>query len=208
MTHIKGPNSLRLTVWVLSIALLLSAAPALSNPEADYEFGVQAYDRGDLIDAMQALQRAAAEGHVPSILMLGFIWDQSEENELAVEQYRRAVELGSPEGQLRLGQMYLKGEGVPLDIDQGRDWVLKAVDQGYAPAMVTIALGYAGGHMGLEQNNALAIEWLSIAADQGHAPAMQELAAAYAGGRFGLPVDPEKAAAWRAKAEATQAAKR
>ena len=44
--------------------------------------------------------------------------------------YVRAAENGYSESMLKLGDMYLKGEGVEADYDQSREWFQKAADAG------------------------------------------------------------------------------
>jgi len=53
---------------------------------------------------------------------------------MAAHWYRQAALQGVPEAQCSLAMLYLNGQGVPLDLDCAREWLLKAVAQGHATA--------------------------------------------------------------------------
>jgi len=44
--------------------------------------------------------------------------------------YRKAVERGDVSAQLRLGDLYFLGQGVPKDLDQAEHWYSQAAKQG------------------------------------------------------------------------------
>jgi TPR repeat protein len=47
---------------------------------------------------------------------------------LGVKWYRAAAERGNIEAQIQLGQCYYKGVGVAVDVDQARQWFLRAIE--------------------------------------------------------------------------------
>ena len=49
----------------------------------------------------------------------------------AAEWYRRAAEQGATIAQLRLGCLYLGGEGVPRDPEAGVEWLRRAAEAGF-----------------------------------------------------------------------------
>ena len=155
--------------------MLFSGAAALADPARDLKRGNIAYDRGDVVDAMNHYRRAARQGYAPAQVRLAYILDAAEFNAEAVEWYRRAAEAGDPEGLYGLGQMYLKGEGIERDRDQGRDWIVRAAEAGLTSAMRVLATNYERGGMGLDPDPELARHWLERAAAQGDEVARQRL---------------------------------
>lgn len=48
----------------------------------------------------------------------------------AAELWQQAADLGSADAQCNLGTMYMKGQGVPKDMDKAVDLISKAADHG------------------------------------------------------------------------------
>jgi len=161
----------------LFLGLLLVGWPMAchADPQQDVAAGLVAVDRGDIVDAMRLFRRAAEQGYAPAQIWLAYILDQSEQNEEAVAWYRKAAEQNDARGQLSLGEMYLKGEGVTKDLVQGADWVRKAATNGSTDAMRLLATNYQQGGMGLEADPEQARYWLQQAADHGDRWAQQQL---------------------------------
>ncbi len=110
------------------------------------------------------------------------------------------AEAGNAEAQLRLGQMYAKGEGVPEDFAKAMEWYQKSADQGNSMAQHGIAYMYHIGK-GVPKDFAKAITWYQKAAAQGNADAQINLAVMYRIGK-GVPKDDAKAVEWYQKAAA------
>src|SRR2546427_5969971 len=110
-----------------------------------------------------------------------------------VESKKRA-DSGDADAQANLGLLYGKGEGVPQDFAQARQWYEKAATQGNAQAQVNLGLLYAKGE-GVPQDYAQAPQWYEKAATQGNAQAQVNLGGTYAGGE-GAPQDSAKALEW------------
>src|SRR2546428_9247682 len=117
-----------------------------------------------------------------------------------VESKKRA-DSGDADAQVNLGLLYGKGEGVPQDFAQARQWWQKAAAQGDAQAQVNLGLLYAKGE-GVPQDFAQARQWLEKAAAQGNAQAQVGRGLLYANGE-GVPQDFAQARQWYEKA-ATQ----
>jgi len=109
-------------------------------------------------------------------------------NDPAVLQ--RAADIGDAKAQTALGEMYLKGQGVPLGNAQVAELLQKAMDQGEAKAQTALAGVYLAGR-GVPKDAAHAAELLQKAADQGDAQAQAFLGTMYVQG-WGVPKDPEK----------------
>ncbi|HEY5740398.1 MAG TPA: hypothetical protein VIW27_11780, partial [Gammaproteobacteria bacterium] len=87
-------------------------SPLLADAQTDGERGIEAYQQGRLIEAMQLLESAAQGGYAPAQVLLAFIHDAAENDSEAFEWYQRAAEAGDAAGIFGLGSMYAKGEGV------------------------------------------------------------------------------------------------
>ena len=79
----------------------------------------------------------------------------------------KRAERGEAEAQFNLGQMYRKGEGVPMDAAKAVEWFQKAAEQGNADAQSNLGSMYDEGE-GVSKDAAKAVEWWQKAAAQGY----------------------------------------
>lgn len=125
-----------------------------------------------------------------------------QDNEKAVDWFRKASDQGLPAAELNLGYMEFNGIGVQKDILEAASWFKKAADQGNALAQNDLGYIYLKGEQGIPQDAAQAVAWFRKAADQGLAGAQEQLGRLYEAGQ-GVPQDNAKASEWYLKA-ATQ----
>ena len=144
-----------------AVVLGLVAPLAIAGPEQDNEQAIKEFDRGDLVASMALWRKAANAGYAPAQVWLGDILDKSEEDQEAVEWYRKAAAQGSPAGEYGLGQMYAKGEGVKKDDAEARTHILRAAEKNYLPAMMTMMGAYRVGSLGIAVDSAQADAWES-----------------------------------------------
>lgn len=104
------------------------------------------------------------------------------------------AQAGDVQAQLKLGQAYQSGNGVPKDDQQAAEWYSKAAEQGNAEAEFNLAVMYLTGQ-GVKQDDQQALKWFLKAAREGNATAMYNLGALYYGGN-GIPVDDVMSYAW------------
>lgn len=83
-----------------------------------------------------------------------------------LDTIRVLASMGDADMQQLLGDMYLQGQGVPLDYAESAKWYRKAAEQGSVPAQNNLGVAYVWG-FGVLQDNVEAYAWFSIAADQG-----------------------------------------
>ena len=115
--------------------------------------------------------------------------------------FRRAAEMGDPQGMYKLGFCYSFGEGeLTKDEAKAVEWYQKAAEAGNAYAMNMLNGYYALGKGGLTKDEAKALEWCKKAAEAGEASAMNNLGYAYEYGEGGLTKDEAKAVEWYQKA--------
>jgi TPR repeat protein len=84
----------------------------------------------------------------------------------AVREWGPLAVQGNPGAQFNLGQLYLKGHGVPQDYVLARQWFEKAAVQGQAAAQYNLGLLYDSGQ-GVPQDYLQARQWYAKAAVQG-----------------------------------------
>ncbi|WP_394692595.1 tetratricopeptide repeat protein [Hyphobacterium sp.] len=84
--------------------------------------------------------RDAAHHHIQLAADAGFIWaiEQyamqlrhfTDDQELALEYYNRAAELGSVQAHRYVAEMYFMGQGTPQDFEAGMEWLYRAAERG------------------------------------------------------------------------------
>ncbi len=112
--------------------------------------------------------------------------------------WRRAAELGMPEGQWLLGSCYKNGAGVAQDPAEAQSWFRKAAVQDYAYGQFHLGICYAKGR-GVDKDMAEATRWFRKAAGGKCASAQFNLGICYECG-YGVEKDRKKALMWYRKA--------
>jgi TPR repeat protein len=193
-------------LWIGAASCWVFAASAADpDAEAELQAGLDAWQTGDMIGAMNHYHVAAEAGIALAQAKLGYIYDQSNDDEEAVRWYREAAAQQHPDGEFGLGEMYAKGEGVEQDFDVAVEMYMRAAVGGHAQARRILASAYEDGGLGREVSQAEALRWLTLAADSGDINAMNRMASLYRDGGLGVEPDAAKADQWQARAEAAQA---
>lgn len=118
------------------------------DAEAQYSLGVMHY-KGDgrprnITKAIYWFRKAAQQDHLLSLFNVGIaFWEGNGVDRdyfLATEWWRRAAEQDLAAAQYNLGIAYYLGRGVQKNIEHANTWLQKAADDGYEPAIDTIAL--------------------------------------------------------------------
>jgi CHAT domain-containing protein/TPR repeat protein len=107
---------------------------------------------------------------------------RAERFDAALLAAERAAELVSNVGRWRLGGIYERGEGVPLDAVRAAEHYRVAADSGEPMAQLSLGQLYRDG-TGVERNDVEAAAWLRRAAEQGQPNAALALGTAYGEGR-------------------------
>ena len=199
------PRGQRLRCVLAGLSLGMAwAGPAVAaeptSPQVLMERGKQAESIHDIVTALRWYRKAAELGYAPAQARLGYILDDSEEDEEAVAWYRRAAAQGLPEAQYGLGKMYLSGEGVPANPDKARELFEQAARQGHVGAIQALAAAYEKGGLGLAPDYEACRRWLEAGIDAGDPWSARRLARAYRRGELGLPVDLDRAKALEVQA--------
>ena len=205
-----GRHATRLLELLLASVLGLSATGAAAGPEDDFREGQVAFRRGDVNTAVKSLRRAGDAGHAPSLVLLGYIYEQGSLDADAVAVYRKAAALGSGDGEVALAGMVAAGKGTAANPKEAVRLYEGAAQRGNATAINVLAQAYISGTLGLtpgQRDDAKAVEALRRAAEGGYGPAAAALARAYETGDYGLAPDAAAAARWAPKAATRPAPK-
>jgi uncharacterized protein len=92
----------------------------------------------------------------------------------ALREWKPLAEQGNVRAQNKLGVMYRRGIGVPLNYKTAIKWYKLAAEQGYAIAQSKLGTMYAEGR-GVPQNDKTAVKWYRLAAEQGWRDAQVKL---------------------------------
>lgn len=94
---------------------------------------------------------------------------------IAADYYKRSIVAdGFADALLDLGLSYLKGEGVPKNVEHGYSLMIRAAKQGNAAAQYNMGYLYRNG-IGVEYNMAEAIKWYRLSAAQNYEQAIESL---------------------------------
>ena len=115
--------------------LFVLAAPAWAN----FQPGVDAYDRGDYATALKEWRPLAEQGQAETRYNLGVMYQLGlgvpRDYQEAAQWCRLAAEQGHAGAQVLLGAMYHLGQGVPRDDALAHMWVTLAAAHGIAVAV-------------------------------------------------------------------------
>ena len=173
-----------------------SAVQATPTPVENYEAGIKAEGKNDLIGAIESYKLAADAGYIPAQVRYANYLKRGALIEEALKYYRLSVQANS-DGQYGLGAMYEEGEkGLKRDLGVARFLFSLAAEQGHREASIRLCEAYLRGQAGLDEADLQGPEALSLirrAAGHDYLPAMDALAVAYREGKFGLTPDPDQA---------------
>lgn len=152
---------------------------------ADYEAGLDEYQRGHYASAIHEWRTAAEQGNPDSQFALGMMFERGQGVSASLDEaykwYRLAADNGLTDAQVRLAELYLLER---LDGDSGSavQWFERAAEAGNAAAQFQLGLLHLEGE-GVDENAELAARWFELAAEQGHVAAQNNIGSLYETGR-------------------------
>jgi TPR repeat protein/serine/threonine protein kinase len=99
-------------------------------------------------------------------------------SETAEPKILALAESGDVQAQAKLGNMYLRGQGVAKDYGEALKWLRKAAEQGDTDAKLAVGTMYAKGD-GVAQDYVEALQWFSQAASKGNRDAEYAISRMY-----------------------------
>lgn len=195
-------RTLRTAALALCVALAACAGVQGVSPElASARQAAQAGDRPQALALYAALGDSAppvALYERARLIESGEPLSDADRAE-AVRLYRLAGERGDVQAQLRLGNLYHEGQGVPVDLAEAARWYRLALPQvqaragrGDPEAQEWLGDLYRQGR-GVQQSGDLALLWYLRAAEQGRASSYLRLARMFERGEAGIAADPLEA---------------
>jgi|GEM_PF-582355 uncharacterized protein len=147
---------------IILVLVLLWAMPSF----ADYQEGLDAFERGDSLTALKEFRALAESNDAMGQYGMGVLHDVGEgvaqSSEEAAKWYRLAAEQGHADAQNNLGVMYEEGEGVTRNHEEAMRWYRKAAELGNKDAPNNIGVMYMTG-VGVRRDFVKAYMWFSIA---------------------------------------------
>ncbi|UYV18508.1 SH3 domain-containing protein [Halomonas qaidamensis] len=169
--------------WLPLVGFVFLGASALAS--ANYETGLQEYQRGHYASAIHEWRTAAERGNADSQFALGMMFERGQGVGASIDEaykwYRLAADNGLADAQVRLAELYLLGrlEGEPSSAAQ---WFERAATSGSAAAQFQLGLLYLEGE-GVDADSSIAARWFELAAEQGHVAAQNNIGSLYETGR-------------------------
>ncbi|TMS11933.1 Protein sel-1-like protein 1 [Larimichthys crocea] len=129
---------------------------------------------------------AANAGNTHAMAFLGKMYSEGSEflpqnNETALQYFKKASDLGNPVGQSGLGMAYLYGRGVPVNYELALKYFQKAAEQGWVDGQLQLGTMYYNG-IGVKRDYKQALKFFNLASQAGHILAFYNLAQMHATG--------------------------
>ena len=153
--------------------LLLFSTEAWS---ADFQKGLEAYNKKDYKTALSEWEPLTEEGHAEAQFMLGMMYRNGrgvpQNSKTAAKWWILAAQQGHVKALYNLGQTYFLGISAPKNYKIALYWFTLAAQQGHATAQNILGGMYYEGR-GVDKNLVYAYMWFDIAASQGNKKAVQ-----------------------------------
>lgn len=160
--------------------------------------GKIAYDQGDYDTAFAEWSKLANEGDGRAMNRLAVsIYGKGhgvpQDDAMALDWLKRAIEAGEPIAEYNLGLWHLKGRIVEADTDKALYWIKSSAEQDYAYAQAVLAQMYSNGE--IEPDYEAAVRWARRSADHGSAFGQRVLGDLYTDG-LGVKQDAAEGIRW------------
>ncbi len=152
-----------------AVALLIIVTA--SQAWADFQAGLEAYQRGDYAAALKEWVPLAEQGAAEAQFMVGVMYKKGQgvpqNHREAVRWLRLAAEQEFPYAWAVLGHQYYFGRGVKQDYKEAARSYRLAAEQGDTMAQTQLGLSYVLG-LGVPEDYVLAYVWCNLGATGGH----------------------------------------
>jgi TPR repeat protein len=120
-------------------------AAELGYAKAQAKYGERLWLDGKDKQALEWIEKGAAQGDKDALFMLGKFHDEHKDDKKAFAAYMQAAEKGCEISQYRVGDAYLRGKGVAQNDKKGVAWILKAGENGHFEAYAMLSVLYEQG---------------------------------------------------------------
>lgn len=135
---------------------------------------VEAYDSGNIELVRSLAMPFANKGDVDALYVMACSYEDTD-FDLFFEWLVKAAKHKHKTAQTRLGLIYLNGQGVNQDINEGIGWLIKGAERDYQ-AQYFLGRIYLYGDFGIEEDLEKARYYYKQASDRGFPPAMTQTA--------------------------------
>lgn len=129
-----------------------------------------------------------------ALLEAGVILRSQQKYDLAISKYVRAIKFEQPKAYTELGIMYVKGEGIPKNLETAHTYYGQAAQAGDPQGQCLFGVSYLSGE-GTQQNFVEGAKWIQKSAKQNFPPA-QELTGQFFEKGLGVPQQLDSAVYW------------
>jgi len=180
--HYHGATEMnRLLVLPVLLLTLLIAGHVFA---ADFQKGLEAYEKGDYLTARQEWQPLAEQGHADAQFNLGIEYERMDSHKDSIKLFRLAEEQGHPAATHWVGLAYSLGHGVPQNLKTAIKWFELASKRGNVGSHYVLGKIYEFGE-GVPQDDKTAMKWYRLAAENGYLVAQFVLGLKY---RYGTMI--------------------
>lgn len=173
------------------------------SPQAQFKLG-EMYNLGQCVkkdtdSAFLYYEVAANNGHIEAQFKLGNMYASTDDNDNAIDWYRKAAEQELAIAQIELARCYFHGLGVHENYPEALFWIYKAVGQGDVKAQYVLGDLLWFGKFGVKQNPTEALKYYHLSAEYGYVNAQCWLVSIYESGSMGVNPDVNEAIKWSQK---------
>jgi hypothetical protein len=130
------------------------------------QIGVDAYTAGDYTSAFNKLWPLRDSRSAKALYYLGVMAHlgrgMSQDYALAMNFYKRSMELDYPPAYFGIGVLYANGRGVPKNLEETLLWYQRAAERGHGLAQYNLGLAYLAG-LGTPKDYREGLFWMLIA---------------------------------------------
>jgi len=150
--------------------------------------------------AMEWFDKAADDGDVDALYEISLLYEENEEDDMAVDYQLKAAELGHVGSMVAIGFKYQEGNsGLDQDYEMALEWFFKASSFKSGIAMWAMGTMFNEG-LGVKQDFTQARKWFEKAYDFGYSQACYNIGLLFENG-LGVEKDVMKAIEWYSKDE-------
>ena len=178
----------------ITLALAVMLSLAYTSLVANIQKGLDAYNAGDFIKAVEELEPLAESGDADAQFLLGYMYLQDDTPNFNKVKSRKWIRLAATQGMTQAQQMLGGLYQDDKDYVQAVKWYRLAAQQGDVRSKVQLGHLSRKG-LGLPQNYTKSVEWFRSAAEQGDPTAQASLADMYRKG-LGVSEDQTQSVKW------------
>ena len=175
---VPKPLVAALALLAALIITVITTLPLSTAAHADFQAGMEAYEKGDYETALKEWEPLAKAGDAEAQHNLAIIHElglSTRSNlEEAASLYEIAAHNGIVQSQVNLAVMLIEGRGVISDTPRALELMTMAADRGNLPALHNLANMYYGG-IGTPVDKYRAADFLLRASLKGYAPSQYDL---------------------------------